>query len=558
MYVFFFQDEDQPPEKEAPETQDTASSSCRQQKFLPTPQTCRGIKRKIDDDGKKEEAAFGFLEVAAKSLSEKDDCSIFEEMIATQLRKLTPRNQAIARNRIQNLIFDFEMQEINNSLQNNTVAPQYYSPSSDSSYGTHYEPNISSQLQISTEKSQHPSNVLGEVQHASIIAFKTPGIIDEINGLDTLNRYTKDANKSPVAKYLTHIASLISGGTASLKARCSRGGLSTNNELCMRKQKCGCFMPSFMDLVERRFLKAGMRQSGMLSWYLQMIVVRPVENLNPVEHQSMDITRTDDGGPEIQISIIDVIVLEGSFTTVVTPDMVQEHKEICFKMGDEESGSLRERRPIVPDNSIKQLVVPSIIATTNGDLIVEGIIENRKVPLLVDTGAVLSLLKEGVSSQPLFPEYDKVTIRGVTESPLEILGILKMAINSSENRNTVWGILGLDILRQLGAIINLRKNYIHSEGDSEGEESSSEGEGVAKLNPVEEVLWQYVLPENLVVDPASEVRFRAILKAFTNTRGLTPPDMIYPHRVDLDTSAMHGAHVISKVFKEPGVKGTCQ
>ncbi|KAG8307362.1 hypothetical protein J6590_023129 [Homalodisca vitripennis] len=160
-------DEDQPPEKEAPKNQDTASSSCRQQKFLPTPQTCRGIKRKIDDDRKKEEAAFGFLEVAAKSLSEKDDCSIFGEMIAAQLRKLTPRNQAIARNRIQNLIFDFEMQEMNNSLQNNTVAPQYYSPSgpsSDSSYGTHYEPTISSQLQISTEKSQHPNNVLGEVQ----------------------------------------------------------------------------------------------------------------------------------------------------------------------------------------------------------------------------------------------------------------------------------------------------------------------------------------------------------------------------------------------------------
>lgn len=174
MYVFFFQDEDQPPEKEAPETQDTASSSYRQQKFLPPPQTCRGIKRKIDDDDrKKEEAAFGFLEVAAKSLSTKDDCSIFGEMIATQLRKLTPRNQAIARNRIQNLIFDFEMQEMNNSLQNNTVDPQYYSPSgpsSDSSYGTHYEPTISSQLQISTEKSQHPSNVLGEVQQ--FLCFK--------------------------------------------------------------------------------------------------------------------------------------------------------------------------------------------------------------------------------------------------------------------------------------------------------------------------------------------------------------------------------------------------
>ncbi|KAG8255684.1 hypothetical protein J6590_086938 [Homalodisca vitripennis] len=50
----------------------------------------------------------------------------------------------------------------------------------------------------------------------------TPGIIDEINGLDTLNRYIKDANESPVAKYLRHIASLISGGTASLKFSITR------------------------------------------------------------------------------------------------------------------------------------------------------------------------------------------------------------------------------------------------------------------------------------------------------------------------------------------------
>lgn len=167
MYVVFFQDEDQPPEIEAPETQDAASSSCRQRKLLPPPQTCRGMKRKIDDDRKKEELAFGFLEVAAKSLSKKDDCSIFGEMIATQLRKLTPRNQAIARNRIQNCIFDLEMQEMNNSSQNNTVAPQYYSPSgpsSESSYGTHYEPTISTQPQSSRENSPHPGNVFGEVQ----------------------------------------------------------------------------------------------------------------------------------------------------------------------------------------------------------------------------------------------------------------------------------------------------------------------------------------------------------------------------------------------------------
>lgn len=152
------------PEIEAPQTQAAAESSCTQRKFLPPPQTCRGIKRKIEDDRKKEDQAFGFLEVAAKSLTNKDDCSIFGEMIATQLRKLTSRNQAIARNKIQNLIFYLEMQEMNISSQNNTLATQYYSPSSESSYGSHYEQTTNTQPQSSGGNTPQPGNVFGEVQ----------------------------------------------------------------------------------------------------------------------------------------------------------------------------------------------------------------------------------------------------------------------------------------------------------------------------------------------------------------------------------------------------------
>lgn len=140
-----------------------------QRKVLPPPQTCRGIKRKIiNDDRKKEEQAFGFLEVAAKSLIKKDDCSVFGEMISSQLRKLTPRNQAIGRNRIQNLLFELEMKEMDDASQNNTVAPPYHSPSgpsSQSSYDTHYEPTIlNTQQQTSTDISPNPGNAFGEVQ----------------------------------------------------------------------------------------------------------------------------------------------------------------------------------------------------------------------------------------------------------------------------------------------------------------------------------------------------------------------------------------------------------
>lgn len=71
----------------------------------------RSVEELIENDRKKENLAFGFLEVAAKSLTDKNDCSIFGEMVAAQLRKLSSRNQTIARNMIQNLIFDLEIKK---------------------------------------------------------------------------------------------------------------------------------------------------------------------------------------------------------------------------------------------------------------------------------------------------------------------------------------------------------------------------------------------------------------------------------------------------------------
>lgn len=83
--------------------------------------TRRNVKRKIDEDQRKEDKAFAFLDVAAKELMNKDDCAVFGQLVASQMRKLNPRNQAIARNQIQNVLYGLEMEEMDDPLQ----FPQY-------------------------------------------------------------------------------------------------------------------------------------------------------------------------------------------------------------------------------------------------------------------------------------------------------------------------------------------------------------------------------------------------------------------------------------------------
>jgi hypothetical protein len=55
----------------------------------------------------------------------KDECIIFGQMVASQIRKLNQRNQAIAKNRIQNRLFELEMEEMNTAAQIKTVQCNY-------------------------------------------------------------------------------------------------------------------------------------------------------------------------------------------------------------------------------------------------------------------------------------------------------------------------------------------------------------------------------------------------------------------------------------------------
>jgi hypothetical protein len=74
----------------------------------------------------REKEAFNFPKVAADHLTNIDEFSIFGQMVASQLRKLNRRNQAIAKNYFQNYLFHVEMSEMNSvPLDNPSLTPSH-------------------------------------------------------------------------------------------------------------------------------------------------------------------------------------------------------------------------------------------------------------------------------------------------------------------------------------------------------------------------------------------------------------------------------------------------
>lgn len=103
VHIWFLQDT----EVEEQTQEESADNSFVQQPI----RTKRNLKKRDQT----EEQALKFLNMAASELTKKDDCTIFGEMVASQLRKLNKRNQAVAKHEINNLLFKFEMVEIENS-----------------------------------------------------------------------------------------------------------------------------------------------------------------------------------------------------------------------------------------------------------------------------------------------------------------------------------------------------------------------------------------------------------------------------------------------------------
>jgi hypothetical protein len=61
----------------------------------PPIRTKRNLKRSRKDE--REQEAYNFLKVAADHLTNKDEFSVFGQMVASQLRKLNRRNQAVTK-----------------------------------------------------------------------------------------------------------------------------------------------------------------------------------------------------------------------------------------------------------------------------------------------------------------------------------------------------------------------------------------------------------------------------------------------------------------------------
>jgi hypothetical protein len=78
-----------------PVSQSTHVSESERAFAHPPISTKRKLKRSLEDKRKQE--AYSFLKVAADHLTNKDEFSIFGQMVASQLRKLNLRNQAIAK-----------------------------------------------------------------------------------------------------------------------------------------------------------------------------------------------------------------------------------------------------------------------------------------------------------------------------------------------------------------------------------------------------------------------------------------------------------------------------
>lgn len=92
-----------------------------------TTSTCNILKRKrplvtgnvVDSPTTGE--AYGLMGRVADVLTAKDESSSFGEMITFKLRRLSPRNRAIAQNRIGNLLFELEMEEFQMSSVQSTA-----------------------------------------------------------------------------------------------------------------------------------------------------------------------------------------------------------------------------------------------------------------------------------------------------------------------------------------------------------------------------------------------------------------------------------------------------
>jgi hypothetical protein len=99
-------------------------------------------------------------------LTNKDEFPFFGQMVASQLRKLNRRNQAVAKNYIQNYLFDMEMREMNSVPLDNPSQTLSYSVTPSTSYFPGSSPQ--SRQSVNSDYSNASTNQLHDTTYKEI------------------------------------------------------------------------------------------------------------------------------------------------------------------------------------------------------------------------------------------------------------------------------------------------------------------------------------------------------------------------------------------------------
>lgn len=217
-------------------------------------------------------------------------------------------------------------------------------------------------------------------------------------------------------------------------------------------------------------------------------------------------------------------------------------------------------------------MIPTVSIQGSKDLILYVKVENKLCKFLIDTGSSISLIKEGISRRAIKKTY--VRARGVTGRNLLVKGEQNVKITIGDVTvlynfvvvphddkffNMYDGILGLDLLEYLGAVINLPLRHLRL-NDSEivsfdsGVTGTFSGCGSDQPTTREEGncveinrVWRVENVSEQYLPPLSEV----LVNGHLTDRGDIPvPREVLVEPRELDIQGMRVARVLSTVSDE--------
>lgn len=159
------------------------------------------------------------------------------------------------------------------------------------------------------------------------------------------------------------------------------------------------------------------------------------------------------------------------------------------------------------------------INVSNNELIITVIIGNKPCKFLVDTGATVSVIKRGICRNKILPS--DMVAKGVTGDQVKIFGTqdVNLLIGSRKIVHTFVlcelpykydGIMGIDLLRKLGAKVDVKGDKLFIQARDEElvnlfKPVSESGKGPATSNLIEMPgKWRVTSVENVTLPPMSE------------------------------------------------------